>query len=117
MAWSRAIAHVSAAAALFAVTGEAAGESVSARQSRTFTIVIDKMAFGSASPDLRVGDAVVWINRDLFRHTATASDKSFDVDLEPGKSARITLTRAGVIAFVCRYHPGMKGKLQVHERL
>src|SRR3546814_12873402 len=39
---------------------------------RVHSIVIDKMAFGAVPPDVRVGDTILWINKDLFRHTATA---------------------------------------------
>ena len=79
----------------------------------THTVVIDKMVFGAMPSNLRVGDTVVWVNRDIVRHTATASDRSFDVDLAPGKSGRIKLTHAGRIGFVCKFHPGMKGVLVV----
>ena len=30
-------------------------------------VVVDKLAFGSIPSNLRVGDTIVWINRDLFR--------------------------------------------------
>lgn len=83
------------------------------RAPATYTIVIDKMAFGPPPNGLRVGDAIMWVNRDLFRHTATAADRSFDLDLSPGKSGRVTLKRAGTIAFSCTFHPGMKGALIV----
>jgi plastocyanin len=31
----------------------------------------------------------------------------------PGKVRKAVLTKSGAIAFVCRYHPGMRGVLQV----
>lgn len=79
----------------------------------THTVVIDRMVFGALPANLRVGDTIVWVNRDVVRHTATASDRSFDVDLPAGRSGRTKLTRAGRIAFVCKFHPGMKGVLVV----
>lgn len=79
---------------------------------RTHTIVMEKMRFGPSPAGLRVGDTIVWVNRDLFRHTATARDL-FDVDLAPGASGRTVLGRAGRIAYVCRFHPGMTGVLTV----
>ena len=51
---------------------------------RTHIIVIDKMKFGAMPTDLHAGDRLVWLNKDMFRHTATANDGSFDVDLKPG---------------------------------
>jgi plastocyanin len=80
---------------------------------RTYTVVIDKMKFGAVPADLRKGDSIIWVNRDLFRHTATAADHSFDADLPAGGKARTLLKRSGPIPFVCRYHPGMRGVLKV----
>ena len=45
---------------------------------RTYTVVIDKMKFGPLPAQLRKGDAIVWVNRDFLRHSATAADRSFD---------------------------------------
>ena len=80
---------------------------------RSYTVVIEKMEFGPVPSGLHKGDTIVWINRDFLRHTATAADHSFDVDLMPGKAAKTVLNKAGTIPFTCRYHPGMKGVLQV----
>lgn len=78
----------------------------------TATIVVDKLAFGELPASLRVGDTVVWVNRDMFRHSATATGH-FDVDLPPGAQRRMLLTKAGAFAFTCKYHPGMTGVLKV----
>jgi plastocyanin len=80
---------------------------------RTYTVVIDGMTFGPVPPVLRIGDKIIWVNRDIFEHTATASDGSFDVDLKPGARASTVVKSAGSIAFICRYHPGMRGVLKV----
>ena len=80
---------------------------------QTHVIVMDKMKFGSVPATIRKGDTVLWINRDMFRHTATAANKSFDVDLPPKTQKRMTVRASGVIAFICKYHPGMRGVLKV----
>lgn len=80
---------------------------------KVHTVMMDKMAFGPAPTGVRVGDVILWVNKDMFRHTASARDKSFDVDLAPRAQARTTLTRAGVITYYCRYHPGMTGTITV----
>ena len=80
---------------------------------RTHIIIIDKMKFGPVPPGLHVGDTIVWRNRDMVRHTATASDKSFDVDLPAGVSGKTVLKKSGVIPFTCKFHPGMRGVLNV----
>jgi plastocyanin len=76
-------------------------------------IVMDKMKFGPVPADLHKGDSIVWVNRDFLRHTATAADHSFNVDLVAGAKGKITVTKSGTIPFACRYHPGMRGVLQV----
>ena len=80
---------------------------------RTHTVVIDKMKFGPVPANLRVGDRILWVNKDMFRHTATARDKSFDVDLQPGAKGVSVVRKAGAISVICRYHPGMKVMLKV----
>ena len=51
-------------------------------------VVIDKMKFGAVPRGLHAGDTIIWVNRDIFRHTATAADRSFDVDLAAGKQGQ-----------------------------
>lgn len=84
-----------------------------AAAARTYTVVIDKMKFGPLPLDLHKGDSIVWLNRDFLRHTATAVDHSFEVDLPAGAKAQTVLKRSGAIPFACRFHPGMRGVLQV----
>ena len=80
---------------------------------RTHVMVIDQMKFGPAPTGLRAGDRITWINKDLFRHTATAKDGSFNVDLPSRARATVVVRKAGEIAVLCRYHPGMRIKLKV----
>ena len=80
---------------------------------RTYTVVIDKMKFGPVPANLRVGDRIKWINKDMFQHTATAKDKSFDLDLKPGARGAVVVRKAGAISVVCRYHPGMRAMVKV----
>ena len=80
---------------------------------RVYTVVIEKMKYGPLPAQLHKGDAVAWVNRDFLHHTVTAADHSFDVDLPAGAKGKTVMTKSGNIAFVCRYHPGMRGVLQV----
>lgn len=73
-------------------------------------IVLDKMAFGPMPADVRAGDIIEWVNHDIFEHSATARDGSFDIDLKPGTTVRST-AKAGSFAFFCKFHPGMTGTL------
>lgn len=86
--------------------------SVSAH-AEVITITIDKLVFQLAEVRAKVGDTIVWDNKDVMAHTATATDKSWDVTIAPGKTGRITVTKAGSFDYFCRFHPNMKGRLVV----
>jgi plastocyanin len=87
--------------------------SPAAAAAHTYTVIMDKMKFGPLPANLRKGDTIIWVNRDFIRHTATAADHSFDVDLPAGAKGKTILNHSGAIPFTCRFHPGMKGVLQV----
>lgn len=97
-----------AAVALFIVPSTQA-----ATVPRVHTVIIDRMKFGAVPTGVRSGDTILWVNKDLFKHTATARDKSFNVVLPPQSSGKIVIRRTGSIAFSCTFHPGMKGVLNV----
>lgn len=78
-----------------------------------YAIAITRMKFAAAPPSLHVGDVIVWRNDDIFRHTATARDARFDVDLPPKSEKRMTIEKAGPVDFYCRFHPTMTGRLDV----
>ncbi len=80
---------------------------------RTYAVVIERLKFGPIPAVLHKGDTIVWMNKDMLRHSATAANHSFDVDLPAGATGKTVLKTSGVIPFVCRYHPGMRGVLQV----
>jgi plastocyanin len=78
-----------------------------------YEITVAKMKFSAPPAELHVGDVIVWRNNDILRHTATARDKSFDVDLPQKSEGRLTITKAGAVDYFCRFHPAMVGKLDV----
>ena len=84
-----------------------------AAASRTHVVIIDRMKFGPIPTDLKAGDTIVWENRDIFRHTATAKDGSFNIDLLAGKKGSTVLRKPGTFDFACRYHPDMRGVLKI----
>ena len=87
--------------------------SMAAAAPRTHVVTIEKMKFGALPADVRAGDTIIWDNRDMFKHTATARDGSFNVDLPAGAKGKTGVRKAGAIAFMCKYHPGMRGVLKV----
>jgi len=99
------IAIAGGAALLMAVPATAAGP-------RTHQVVIDRMKFGAMPANARVGDTIVWVNRDMFRHTATVRG-AFDVDLPPHSRKAAVLRKAGMLDVRCTFHPGMRATLRV----
>ena len=82
---------------------------------KVYSIVVNNLAYTPGTITAHVGDTVQWVNKDTFLHSATAADKSFDVTLKPGATGGLVLKRAGVISYICRYHPGMKGQIVVQK--
>lgn len=89
-------------------------ESPAQAKPRQHVVVMSNMNFGRLPADARVGDTILWVNRDSVPHTATARNKSFDVRTGTGQRARMTLRRAGVYPIYCIYHPAMRGTLKVN---
>ena len=87
-----------------------------AAASRSHIVLIDAMKFGAMPTGIRAGDRISWVNKDMFRHTATARDKSFDIDLPPGAGKTMLAGKAGTVMVICRYHPGMRATLKVAAR-
>ena len=99
---------------LIALLGLAAAVPAAAAP-RTHVVHIDKMKFGPMPAAVRRGDRIVWINRDLFRHTATSQKAGFDLDLAASARGSTPVRAAGTFRIVCRYHPGMVATLKVKE--
>jgi len=75
---------------------------------------IEGFAFVPNRLTVKAGDSVVWTNHDVAPHTATAADGSWDTGrLRKGESAEIEFATPGTYAFVCAFHPNMKGEITV----
>lgn len=83
---------------------------------REHVIVMAGMRFGPVPAGIKAGDTILWVNRDIVPHTATARDRSFDMTIPGRGNARMTVRRAGSLAFYCRFHPTMTGTLSVAAR-
>ena len=69
--------------------------------------------FSPAEVKAKVGDTIVWDNKDILAHTATASDKDWDVMIGPNKTGTLVIKKAGDVAYFCKFHPNMKGRIVV----
>jgi plastocyanin len=79
----------------------------------THVVTIEGMKFEPATVRVKMGDQVVWQNKDLVPHTATAADKFDSGQIAGGKSWSWTAIARGQTEYVCTYHPGMKGSVVV----
>jgi plastocyanin len=81
---------------------------------RTHTIVMDATRFQPGDLTVKVGEAVVWVNKDPFPHTATSSTGGFDShEIESGNSWRFKTEQTGDFPYVCTLHRTMRGTLHV----
>ena len=82
---------------------------------KTHTVLMKQMKYGPLPQNVKVGDRIIWKNADVVRHTATARDGSFNVDLPARSQRTVTVRKPGTIPFYCTYHPAMKGALIVRR--
>ena len=78
-------------------------------------VSVQDNTFKPADLKVAVGDTVTFTNEGAIAHTVTATDGAdFDSGtLAPGKTFTFTARKAGTISYVCNFHPGMQGTLEV----
>jgi plastocyanin len=84
---------------------KAAGNAVSAQDN----------SFSPGTLKVHVGDTVTFTNDGGVDHTVTAtSGAKFDSgSLAPGAAFKFTAEKAGTVSYVCTFHPGMQGTIEV----
>jgi plastocyanin len=78
-----------------------------------YLVPLAHMAYGAMPSGLKVGDSIVFVNKDSVPHTVTARDHSFDLRIGPGQRGRLTLTKAGTYQIYCILHAPMRGSFTV----
>ena len=77
------------------------------------TVTIDAARYTPAEIDVKAGDTVVWVNKDILAHTATSTAGGFDSGvIQPGKTWKYKVTKKGDFAYTCSFHP-MNGRMRV----
>jgi plastocyanin len=80
----------------------------------TYVVVIEQMRFEPPVLTVAPGDRIVWVNKDLFPHTATADKAAFDSrDISPDASWSYVARESGSYAYSCTLHPTMHAVLNV----
>jgi plastocyanin len=88
--------------------------SQSATGARTHSVTIENMQFSPATLTVHRGDRIVWVNKDLFPHTVTATNKVFDSGaIAAGGSWTYVANKVGEFPYGCIFHPTMQGSLTV----
>lgn len=108
---------VPTAAALLLFALAAAGKSgatePTAGASAAKTVSIVNFAFKPGTVTVKRGARGAFANTSNTAHTATKRD-SFDTRrIEPGKTKTIKFNKRGTIAYHCKIHPFMKGRVVV----
>jgi plastocyanin len=86
---------------------------MSPAHAETVRIVMENVGFAPPDATAAVGDAIEWVNKDIFAHTATARNGDWEATVEPDQTARTVLSKAGTVEYYCRYHPNMTGRIVV----
>jgi plastocyanin len=76
-------------------------------------LAIEAMRFTPERVNVKRGDTVEWVNRDLVPHTATARGEFDSGPIAAGKSWRFVARTPGRYEYVCTLHPAMKATLVV----
>jgi plastocyanin len=101
-----------ALAVALALAGSAVAQT--APKPATHRVTIDSTQFTPDVVNAKVGDTVLWINKDMFPHTATSKAAKFDSgSLLTGKSWKFKVTAKGEFPYICTLHPTMKGTIRV----
>ena len=81
---------------------------------RKHTIEIRGFAYKPVALTVARGDTVVFVNKDVVPHTATAPRQQWDTStIAAGASATIVADKPGDYDYVCALHPSMKATLKV----
>lgn len=89
-----------------------AAQSDQSHKGAATVVVIKQMHFDPQEISVKVGGALEWKNDEIFTHTVTVDDGSFDSGpIAPGRSWKMTANHVVKIAYHCRPHPNMTAQL------
>ena len=83
----------------------------------TIRVNVAQLAFAPAQVSAHVGDTIEWVSTDFGAHTTTARSKEWDITIPPKGTGSVTLKSVEVIDHYCRFHPNMKGRVIVEDKL
>ena len=85
-----------------------------AANERRIVVEIRGFKFVPETPAAKPGDVIVWVNRDIVPHTATAKDGNWDSGLiATGGEWQMVVEDETSQAYYCRFHPSMIARLDI----
>lgn len=91
-----------------------AASAAASPRTTTHTVTIEGMQFSPPELTVHRGDRIVWVNKDLFPHTVTGTNKVFDSGgIAAGSSWTYVANKVGEFPYGCTFHPTMKAALTV----
>jgi len=73
------------------------------------------LVFSPEEVRAKVGDTVVWVNKDFVAHTATVRG-GWECDHRGGQVREPQSKRASKFEYYCRFHPNVIGRIEVGKR-
>jgi plastocyanin len=110
------VAVLAAGALATGCGGNGYGSKPAAAQSAETAAKIVEMTESTFAPnrlELKVGETVTFVDKDEIAHTATAEGTFDSGTLRQGARFDFTATKAGTLNYVCVFHPGMTGTIDV----
>lgn len=83
--------------------------------SGSVTLTATNLSFSPPTLEVASGGSIEFVNEDEAKHSFTADEIGVDTDVEASSSTTVDLGDAepGSYDFVCKYHPDMKGTLEI----
>src|SRR5688572_11959964 len=92
-------------------SGDSIGRPAAAKSAKQIVDMTDS-TFAPQSIDAKVGDTISFVNKDEIAHNATG-DGIDSGTVAGGATFDFKAARAGTISYVCTFHPGMTGTIDV----
>jgi plastocyanin len=95
--------------ALFLLASAAAFPAVA----ETIKVDVNKMVYSPETISVHVGDRIEWNNSDIVMHNITTKGGLISIDMPVNGKVSIGMAKEGTIEYYCKFHPNMKGKIEV----
>jgi plastocyanin len=76
-------------------------------------VAIEGMKYAPETLEVAPGDTVTWTNRDFLPHTVSAGKAIESGTIDANGSWKYVARQKGEFDYICRLHPGMRGRLVV----